>query len=116
MNRPMKCREVENDVKTRAQSLLWDKSKGNLITDLDGVRHKGGMTLILALVRNVGTSRSDAKGEIQVGSPHENESTDAERRGGATRSSDEACESKWSEGVALFGLRNWSTKFLGRNL
>lgn len=116
MNRPMKCREVKSDVKTRAQSLLWDKSKGNLITDLDGVRHKGGMTLILALVRNVGTYRSDAKGEVQVGSPHESKSTDAERRGGATRSSDEACENRWSEGVALFGLKNWSTNSFGRSL
>ena len=40
-----------------------------------------------ALVRNVGTWRPDAKGEIQVGGPHEGESTDAGHRDGVTRSS-----------------------------
>lgn len=106
----MKCREEINDVKTRGYSLLWDKSKGNLITDLDGVRHKGGTNLILALVWNVGTYRFDAKGEVQMSGPHENESTNAKRRVGATHSSDEAYENRWSEGVALFGLTKWSTK------
>ena len=33
---------------------------------LGGVRHKGGGTLILAPVRNVGTCRPDVKGETQV--------------------------------------------------
>jgi hypothetical protein len=32
----------------------------------DGVRHGGGVTLLQALVRNVGTRRSDAKGDVQV--------------------------------------------------
>jgi len=31
----------------------------------------------------------DAKGEIQMGGPHKDESTEAGRRGGATRSRDE---------------------------
>ena len=31
-----------------------------------GVRHKGGMTLIQACMRNVGTCRCDVKGEMQV--------------------------------------------------
>jgi len=34
-----------------------------------GIRHKGGMTLVQAFVRNVGTCRLDAKGEIQVEAP-----------------------------------------------
>jgi hypothetical protein len=33
---------------------------------LDGVRHKDGVTLTQALVWNVGTCRSDGKGETQV--------------------------------------------------
>jgi len=53
------------------------------------VRRKGGVSLIQASVRNVGTCRSDVKGEPQVGGPHKRESTDAEHRGGVTRSSDE---------------------------
>jgi hypothetical protein len=40
-----------------------------------------------ALVGNVGTCRPDAKGETQVGSTHEGESTDAGHRDGLTRSS-----------------------------
>jgi len=47
------------------------------------------VTVLWALVRNVGTGRADVKGELQVGSPHERESTDAEHRGGLPRSSGE---------------------------
>jgi hypothetical protein len=45
--------------------------------------------MILAFEWNLGTCRSDAKGEIQV-EDHKDESTDAEHRGGLPRSSDEA--------------------------
>ena len=44
------------------------------------------MTLIWALVRNVGTCRSAAKGEAQMGSPHKSKSTETEHRGGGVRS------------------------------
>jgi hypothetical protein len=56
---------------------------------LDGVRHAGGVNLIQAFVWNVGTCRPDAKGETQGGSTPKGESTDAGRRGGPTRSSNE---------------------------
>jgi hypothetical protein len=36
---------------------------------LGGVRHKGGVNLIQASVRNVGTCRLDVKGEAQVEVP-----------------------------------------------
>jgi len=36
---------------------------------LSGVRHKGGVNLIQALVRNVGSCRPDVKGEAQVEDP-----------------------------------------------
>ena len=51
-----------------------------------GIRHKGGVTLIQALVRNLGTCRPDVKGEVQVESLCENESTDAGHRDGDARS------------------------------
>jgi hypothetical protein len=54
---------------------------------LDGVRHKGGMNLILAFVGNVGSCRPDAKGEIQGGSPTKDESTDAGHSDGVACSS-----------------------------
>jgi hypothetical protein len=36
---------------------------------LGGTRHRGGVTLSQALVRNVGTCRLDAKGEFQGADP-----------------------------------------------
>ena len=51
-----------------------------------GIRHKGGVTLIQALVRNLGTCRPDAKGEIQAEGLRKDESTDAGHRGGDARS------------------------------
>ena len=51
-----------------------------------GVRHEGGVTLIQALVRNVGTCRPAAKGEAQADSLRKSESTDAGHRGGVVRS------------------------------
>jgi hypothetical protein len=47
------------------------------------------MTLIQALVRNLGTCRSDAKGETQADSLCESQSTDVEHRDGDVRSRDE---------------------------
>ena len=51
-----------------------------------GVRHEGGVSPIQAVVRNVRTCRSDVKGEAQVDSIHESQSTEAEYRGGVARS------------------------------
>jgi hypothetical protein len=47
-----------------------------------GVRHEGGVSVIQAWMRNVGTCRSDAKGDAQAGSPRKCLSTDAKYRGG----------------------------------
>ena len=47
-----------------------------------GVRHEGGVTLGQASVRNTGTCRPDAKGEIQAVSRRGDLSTDAGHRGG----------------------------------
>ena len=44
---------------------------------------------------------------------HEGESTEAETRGGATRSSEEGPERGWSEGVALWGLDSMSQPAMG---
>ena len=83
------CRKVLDDVKTGGSFVnpgaVWEQPA----YCPHGVRHGGGVTLIWALVWNVGTCRSAAKGETQVGSPHESESTEAEHRGGAARIRDE---------------------------
>jgi len=85
----MTCRKRIGDVETGGKSLTRDESGGCPDCGPDGIRHEGGVTLNRALVRNVGTCRPDAKGEVQMGGPHEDESTDAGHRGGAARSSDE---------------------------
>jgi hypothetical protein len=54
-----------------------------------GVRHKGGVTLRQAPIRNTGTCRPDVKGETQAVSHREGLSTDAGHRGGGARSREE---------------------------
>lgn len=69
------------------------------------------MNLIQALVWNVGTCVLMLREPFKW-KPHKNVSTNAKSRGGLTRSSDEAAERSWSEGVELSvlllsQLRNW---------
>ena len=45
------------------------QAQGKRFYCLGGVRHKGGVTLIQALGRNVGSCRPDVKGETQVEDP-----------------------------------------------
>ena len=58
----------------QALSILWSS------------RRASGVTLGLALARNVGTCRPDGKGDAQMGCPRESKSTDAGHRDGAARS------------------------------
>ena len=51
-----------------------------------GIRHEGGVTSGQASVRNTGSCRPDAKGEIQAVRRCEDLSTDAGHRGGDVRS------------------------------
>ena len=53
-------------VETEGLSLPRDKSGGNLNYWPDGLRHEDGVNLIQAFMWNVGTCRSDVKGETQV--------------------------------------------------
>jgi hypothetical protein len=65
----MKCRKRIGDVETGGMWLTRDKSGGSPDCRPDGIRHEGGVTLHLALARNVGTCRLDAKGKVQAGGP-----------------------------------------------
>ena len=109
----LKRRDTENNVKTEPSGLAQDKFRGYLITDLNGVRRIDGMILIQALIWNLGTSRSNDKGKIQVAHTIENESTNVEHWDGTPRSSGEVCESKWSKGGVLFSFTRRSTIYLG---
>jgi hypothetical protein len=65
----MRCRKRRDDVETGGESLPRDESGGRPVYCPDGVRHKGGVNLIQALVWNVGICRPDVKGETQVEAP-----------------------------------------------
>ena len=63
----MTCRKRTDVVETRLQSLVWDEAWGKPVFCPGGGRHEGGASPVQALVRNVGTYRSDAKGEPTSG-------------------------------------------------
>jgi hypothetical protein len=65
--------------------------QGESAACLDDIRHRGGVTLNQAVVRNVGTCRLDVKRDVQGRNP-EDQRIDARHRDGATRSSEELGE------------------------
>lgn len=65
--------------------------------------------MIQAFVWNVGTWTLMLREKFKW-KTHKNQSTDAENRGGLTRSSDETSENRWSKGVELFSFTNESTR------
>ncbi len=65
----MMCRKRRDAVETRVRSLLWDEAWGVSVFCSGGGRHEGGASPVQAFVRNVGTYRSDAKGEPANGRP-----------------------------------------------
>lgn len=82
----MTCRNVFNRRRNRETTSIPGQGWGEPVDCPTGVRHEGGVTLIQALVRNVGTCRPDAKGETQADSIREGESTNAGHRDGVVRS------------------------------
>jgi hypothetical protein len=86
----MTCRKTQDDVETGIETWIPGARVGEMPADCPtGVRHEGGVTLRQASIRNTGTCRSDAKGEAQVASRREGQSTEAEHRGGDVRSREE---------------------------
>ena len=67
------------------------------------------MNLHLALARNVGTCRPDAKGKVQVGGPCKDESTEAGQGTEQLVVAMKFARSEWSEGVASSSLGHRST-------
>jgi len=62
----MRCRKQIGRHQNWRHTGRQDKSRRRPVYCLDGVRHKGSMNLVQALVWNVGICRPDVKGEIQV--------------------------------------------------
>ena len=63
------CRKRRDVIGTGLQLLARDEARGMPADCPGGDRHQGGVSPAQALVRNVGTCRLDAKGEIQVEAP-----------------------------------------------
>jgi len=63
------CRKRMDVIETRLQLLAWDEARGIPAYCPSGDRHEGGASPAQALVRNVGTWRPDAKGELRVADP-----------------------------------------------
>lgn len=87
---PVRCRNRKDDVETGGRLPTGINLSEYLKSRMDGVRHRGSVTIVQACAWNVGTCRPDDKGEFQVRSLHMDKSTDAGHRGGAARSSEEA--------------------------
>lgn len=88
----MTCRNSIDGVETGEEWSPRDQCGQSLATGPRGTRLEGGVNPDQALVRNVRTCRLDAKGDVQVGEPHENQSTDARHRDGMARSRVEGSE------------------------
>src|SRR5215813_7886988 len=84
----MKCRKPIRRCRNRGVPLPLGSARENPEACPSGIRHVGGAKLNQALVRNVRTCRSDAKGDVQAAHTA-GQSTEAEHRGGAARSRDE---------------------------
>ena len=65
----MRCRNIGDGVKTVGTWRPAGSAQGEPVYCLGGVRHRDGMNLIQAFVRNVGTCRPDVKEETQVVAP-----------------------------------------------
>jgi len=63
------CRKRRDVAETGLPSLARDEAREVPADCPGGDRHKGGVSPAQALVRNVGTSRLDAKGDLQVVAP-----------------------------------------------
>ena len=65
----MTCRTRIDVTETRLQRLAWDEARKVPAGCPSGDRHEDGVSPVQALVRNVGTCRLDAKGDLQVVDP-----------------------------------------------
>ena len=109
----MKCRKRMDVIKTGVLSLLRDEARKKPAYCPSGDRHKDGVSPAQALVRNVGTCCLDAKGEIQVGGPHKDESTEAGHRGGAARIRDEGSVMELDQRGCIVQLFFWGQPVTG---
>ena len=85
----MKCRKRIRRCQNRGVTLPPGSARGNPEACPSGIRHVGGAKLNQALVRNVRTCAPMQRERLQAAPNREDQSTNAERRGGAVHSRDE---------------------------
>ena len=86
----MTCRKRRDVIETGVQSLVRDEARGEPAYCPSGDRHKGGVSLSAGSCAERGNLPPRCQGRCSKWKTHEGQSTDARRRGGQARSSDEA--------------------------
>jgi hypothetical protein len=86
VNRRRRVEKNQKGVETGLGWLTRDEGRGEPADCSTGPRHEDGVKLVQASVGNVGTCRSDVKGEARADGLCEGESTNAEHRDGDARS------------------------------
>jgi hypothetical protein len=90
------------------------KSQEKPVYCLGGLRQRGGVTLIQALVRNVGNCALMRREKLKSAKADESESTEAKHRGGLTHSSGEISVMERERRSQIICETDWSTSN-GRN-
>ena len=85
----MNCRKRRDDVRTKGESLTWEKSERYLLTAQAASGRRDGVNSVQALVWNVGTCVSMGREQLKW-KPHESLSTEARYRDGVACSSEES--------------------------
>jgi hypothetical protein len=109
---PMRCRNrIVAAIETRLQSRAWDKVWEVPVFGPDGGRHGGGVSWERGNCVERGNLARGCQGRTARGQDALKwESTDALRRDGSARSSDEVCESRRSEGADMSSRRSRPTR------
>jgi hypothetical protein len=123
----MKYRKVKDDVKTGVLRKFRDEFKSTLYHCLSGIRYAGGASYIEALIKNMGTCRSDVRqlyllqrsGGCQREKlklrPNKSERTNAENRGGLTGSSEEAFVMNVERSSRIIQLIELNNQVIGKS-
>lgn len=109
---PMRCRNrIVEAIKTGRQSRAWEEVWEAPVFCPDGGRHRGGVSWERGDCVERGNLAQGCQGRTARGQKAlKRESTDALRRDGSARSSDEVCESRRSEGADMSSQRNRPTR------
>jgi hypothetical protein len=107
---PVNCRKRIRRCQNRGVTLPPGSARGNPEACPSGIRHVGGAKLNQALVRNVRTCAPMQRERSQAVPNREDQSTEAERRGGAARSRDEGSVMEPDRRGCVVQPRSWANR------